>query len=88
MEQASEQRQKQWDTIRSMSMVGFALRFGVVIWGSVTALLYLLVMTATSGGQLDFAEAVPVALLVFPALGFAFGVVLWLLLVRPNRDRH
>ncbi|MEM6512406.1 MAG: hypothetical protein AAF660_05295 [Pseudomonadota bacterium] len=73
----SRDNNERWQTIREQGLLRFVVVQGVLRWGFGTAVFWLLIMTAVTGGQIDYGRVVPTALVVFPVLGVVFGLSLW-----------
>lgn len=78
----SRDNNERWQTIREQGLLRFVVVHGVLKWGFGTAVLWLLIMSAVTGGQIDYGRVVPTALVVFPLLGVVFGLSLWYVFTR------
>ncbi|WP_020674469.1 hypothetical protein [Geopsychrobacter electrodiphilus] len=66
---------KNWEATRSKGKKRFVLISGVLNWGVLTAILWSLVMSYTSGSR--FLNYFLIAIVVFPIGGVLFGHVTW-----------
>ncbi|WP_189404098.1 hypothetical protein [Alteromonas halophila] len=53
----------------------FVLLTGVLGWGLPTAILFKLIITLT--GNEAFTDGLGLALVIFPAMGVFFGLIMW-----------
>lgn len=78
-------RRARWEKVQQDGIWRFALKEGVFKWGFGTAVLWLVLLSVLTKGEIDYALMIPYALVAFPVGGFFFGVFMWYVLHGLNR---
>lgn len=71
-----KKRLDKWERTRSKGKWNFALKYGVLFWGLLTAVLFSLFFSI-SLKDISFFGILPVAIAIFPFAGFFWGVAFW-----------
>ncbi len=73
----NEVQRSKWEQTRKIGRRSFILRYGVLGWGVPTAILFSVFMSLKNGAS--FLSVLPLAIVLFPVGGIAFGGIMWAL---------
>lgn len=74
---STEQRKfEKWERTRSKGKWNFIIKYGVVFWGLLTAVLCSLFISLVLR-KASFFEILPLSLVLFPIGGIAWGLAMW-----------
>lgn len=65
-----------WALTRTMGRAAFVRKYGILLWGIPTAILWAIAMACLSGFD-HLAVLLTISLVVSPFSGFCFGHMLW-----------
>ncbi len=86
----SDNSQQGWSLTRTMGRSAFVRKYGILLWGIPTAILWAVAMACLSGFD-HLAILLTISLVVSPFSGFCFGHMLWAINERfmpPTRSRE
>ena len=72
----SQNRFEKWERTRSKGKWNFIVKYGVLFWGLITAVLFSLFVSLVLRDA-SFFVVLPISIVLFPIGGMAWGLVMW-----------
>lgn len=76
------ERVRRWQQTRELGRQRYIVRYGVGLWGVSVAILWSIAFSSLAEPQMPILIVLPLALVIFPMVGYAWGAVMWMLAER------
>ena len=68
---------EKWEKLREKGKWNYILKYGVMMWGVGTAVLFSLIISFVIERETSFFLILPISLVLFPLGGIAWGAFMW-----------